>query len=97
MAMPFFVLLAALLFLGMLLASYLARAGGASSYAGVQMGLVLPMILVVSPAECGNLWAAISRVLGVVIAVVCSLAVKGVVAVVWPRSDVFSPADPAGN
>ncbi len=75
--LPFFPILAALLFLGMFLASYFARAGGDRAYAGVQMGLVLPMVLVVSPADCGNLMVATNRLIGVVIAVGCSLLVSG--------------------
>jgi uncharacterized membrane protein YccC len=86
MRLPYFALLAALLFLGMLLAGYLARVSATRSYAGVQMGLVLPLILVVPPAECGNLSSAINRVLGVVIAVGCSLLVKGISAVLWPNA-----------
>jgi hypothetical protein len=81
--LPYFPLLAALLFLGMFLGGYLARAGGDRSYAGVQMGLVLPMVLVVSPADCGNLSLATNRLIGVVIAVGCSLLVSGVAAILW--------------
>ena len=81
--LPYFPLLVALLFLGMFLGGYLARAGGDRSYAGIQMGLVLPMVLVVSPADCGNLSAAMNRLIGVFIAVGCSLLVSGVAAILW--------------
>ncbi|HTU26011.1 MAG TPA: FUSC family protein [Pirellulales bacterium] len=83
--LPHFSLLAALLFLGMYLGAYLARAGGQRSYAGVQMGLVLPMVLVVPPADCGNMSSATSRLLGVVIAIGCSMVVSLVAAVFWGR------------
>ncbi|HEY1783981.1 MAG TPA: FUSC family protein [Pirellulales bacterium] len=78
--LPYFTLLAVLLFLGMFLGGYLARVGGDRAYAGVQMGLVLPMILVVPPSDCGNLSTALSRLLGVLIALGCSLLVSGVAA-----------------
>ena len=81
--LPYFPLLAALLFLGMFLAGYLARAGGERAYAGVQMGLVLPMVLVVPPSDCGNMSSATNRLIGVVIAVGCSLLVSGVAAAFW--------------
>src|SRR5262249_46810588 len=67
--LPHFLLLLVLLFFGMFLAVYLTRTGGASySYAGLQMGLVLPMLLVVPPAEAGSLQAGVQRLEGVVIA-----------------------------
>ncbi|HEX4146797.1 MAG TPA: FUSC family protein [Pirellulales bacterium] len=83
MRLPYFTLLAALLFLGMFLGGYLARVGGDRSYAGVQMGLVLPMVLVVPPADCGDLSRAMDRLIGVVIAIACSLLVSGVAEGLW--------------
>lgn len=80
---PHLSLLAALLFLGMFLGGYLARAGGERAYAGLQMGLVLPMVLVVPPSDCGNLSLATNRLIGIVIAVGCSLLVSGVAAAFW--------------
>jgi hypothetical protein len=75
-----FPLLVVLLFVGSYLATYLARAGGDWAYAGVQMGLVLPMILVVPPREFGTMTAAIARLEGVVIALACALLVGSIVA-----------------
>jgi uncharacterized membrane protein YccC len=72
--------LALLLFLGMCVAAYVTRAGGRLSYVGLQMGLVLPMILVVPPAEFGSLEAGLQRLLGVAIALAASLLVGGVAA-----------------
>jgi uncharacterized membrane protein YccC len=87
--LPFFSLSVMFLFLGMFLAGYLARASQRWSYAGVQMGLVLPMILVVPLSESGDFSLATSRVLGVVIAVGCSVLVGIVSAAIFP--------DPAGS
>jgi Fusaric acid resistance protein-like len=75
-----FPLLVALLFVGSYLATYLARAGGDWAYAGVQMGLVLPMILVVPAREFGTMTAAIARLQGVVIALGCAIFVGAIVA-----------------
>lgn len=95
--LPHFSLLAALLFLGMFLAGYLARAGGDRSYAGLQMGLVLPMVLVVPPADCGNLSLATGRLIGVVIAVGCSLFVGGVAASLWGWGTPAAVVPPGGQ
>jgi uncharacterized membrane protein YccC len=84
MRQPYFSQLATLLFLGMFLAGYLARASVRWSYAGLQMGLVLPMIMVVPVSECGELWGAVSRVLGVAIAVFCSVLVTGLAYLIRP-------------
>lgn len=76
-----FFLLAGLLFLGQFLAAYLTRMGGQYSYAGLQMGLVLPMLVVAPPSEFGSLTAAIQRLEGIGIALSASLLVGGL----WPR------------
>lgn len=78
--LPHFLLFCALLFVGSYLATYLARTGGSWAYTGVQMGLVLPMILVVPPHEFGLMTPAVQRLQGVVIALACSLFVGVVVA-----------------
>jgi len=75
-----FPLLVVLMFLGSYLASYLARTGGSWAYAGVQMGLVLPMILIVPADEFGTMTAAVVRLEGVAIALSSALVVGGVVA-----------------
>src|SRR5262245_14104699 len=59
--LPRFLLLAGLLFLGQFVAAYLTRTAGKYSYSGVQMGLVLPMLVVAPPAEFGSLTPAVQR------------------------------------
>jgi uncharacterized membrane protein YccC len=89
---PHFLLLLVLLFFGMFVASYLTRTGGSHSYFGLQMGLVLPLVLVVPAQEFGDLTSARLRLEGVAAALVCSV----LVGVFWPRfSDV--PAGGAGK
>jgi uncharacterized membrane protein YccC len=77
---PHFLLLVVLMFLGSYLATYLAWTGGDWAYAGVQMGLVLPMILVVPAHEFGTMAVAAGRLEGVVIALGCALFVGAIVA-----------------
>ena len=72
---PHLVLFAALLFGGMFLAGYFARAGGTYSYAGVQMGLVLPLIVVVPPDEFGDLGGVLQRLEGIAAALIASVVV----------------------
>lgn len=76
-----FAVMIVLLFFGIFLAAYLAKAGGDYAYAGVQMGLVLPLILVVPPNEFGSLIGAYQRIQGVL----ASLGIVIVVATLWPR------------
>jgi len=76
-----FLVLAGLLFFGMFVAAYLARTGGTNAYAGVQMGLVLPLVLVLPASEFGSLAGAWQRFEGVLVA----LAVTMIVAALWPR------------
>jgi uncharacterized membrane protein YccC len=79
--LPHFPLLLLLLFFGMFVASYLTRTGGAYSYLGLQMGLVLPLLLVVPGKEFGDLAAAVQRLEGVAAA----LAASVLVGAFWPR------------
>jgi uncharacterized membrane protein YccC len=79
---PHFLLLVVLLFAGIFIAAYAARAAGAYTYIGVQMGLVIPLLLVGPPEEFGDLTGGLQRLLGVTIAMVVSLLVAGL----WPRS-----------
>lgn len=78
---PYFPLLAGLLFFGQFLAAYIARAGGTFAYSGLQMGLVLPMLVVASPSDLGSLAGAIERLEGILVALAASLLVGGL----WPR------------
>jgi hypothetical protein len=79
-----------LLFLGSYLATYLAQTGGTWSYAGVQMGLVLPMILVVPAKEFGSMTAVFARLEGVVIALCCSILASSIAVAFW-RSAPTAP------
>jgi uncharacterized membrane protein YccC len=79
--LPRFLLLASLLFFGQFLAAYLTRSAGRYAYAGVQMGLVLPMLVVAPPAEFGSLTPAVQRLEGILLGLVASVVVAGL----WPR------------
>ena len=93
--LPHFPLLAARRFLGQYVAAYLARVGGQYAYAGVQMGLVLPLVVVASRGEFGSITPAIQRLEGVVVGLAASLLVAGL----WPfyphaGADAVVPAPP---
>ena len=75
---PHFLLLEGLLFLGMFLAAYWTRASQTYSYAGLQMGLVLPMVLVLPLRESASIQAGLQRLQGIVTAVVMSVLVGGI-------------------
>ena len=75
---PYFLVFMGMLFFGMLLAAYLARASETYSYAGLQMGLVLPLALVMPLRECANIHAGLQRLEGIVTAVVMSVLVGGI-------------------
>jgi uncharacterized membrane protein YgaE (UPF0421/DUF939 family) len=87
---PWLVLLAGLVFLGEFLAGYLARASTEYGYAGVQMGLVIPLVLVVNPNEFGSIGSVFQRLEGIVVAIAMALLVGGL----WPLS-VMQPPGPA--
>jgi uncharacterized membrane protein YccC len=78
---PHFPIMAAMVFLGIFMATYLARTAGDYAYAGVQMGLVLPLVVVVPLREFGDVDSAMYRLEGVIIALAASLLVGGV----WTR------------
>jgi uncharacterized membrane protein YccC len=69
-----------LLFFGIFLATYLARVGRSFSYAGVQMGLVLPLLVVVPPGEFGDLGSAWQRIQGIFAALFAMLLIGSL----WP-------------
>lgn len=79
--LPHFLLLAGLLFLGQFVASYLTRTTGPYAYAGLQMGLVLPMLIVAPPTEFGSITPAVGRLEGVLLGLAASVLVAGL----WPR------------
>jgi uncharacterized membrane protein YccC len=88
--LPNFLLLAVLLFLGQLVAAYLTRTTGKYAYAGLQMGLVLPMLVVAPPADFGSFTPAIQRLEGVLL----GLAASVVVAALWPHFPLADQAVP---
>jgi uncharacterized membrane protein YccC len=79
--LPHLLLLAGLLFLGQFTAAHLTRTSGKYAYAGVQMGIVLPMLVVAPPAEFGTFTPAVQRLEGILLGLLASV----VVAVLWPR------------
>lgn len=84
--LPSLPLMMACLFLGIFLAEMLARTSKRWDYAGVQMGLVLPMILIVPNREFGSLEGAFARVGGVLLAMAVSIFVGMVWAAFLPDS-----------
>jgi uncharacterized membrane protein YccC len=79
--LPYFPLLVGLVFFGLFVATYLALTSGAYAYAGIQMGLVLPMVVVVAPSEFGSITPAVERLGGIVLGLGASIIVAGL----WPR------------
>jgi uncharacterized membrane protein YccC len=76
--LPHFLLLEAFLFLGMFLAACMTRMSQRYSYAGLQMGLVLPMVLVLPLRESSSIRAGIQRLEGILTAIVMSILVGGI-------------------
>jgi hypothetical protein len=72
---PSFPLLVVALFLGTYLAVLIARLSQQWNYAGVQMGLVLPMVLVVPAHEFGSFQGAFARIGGAILAILASIFV----------------------
>jgi len=70
---------------------YLTRTGGKYAYAGLRMGLVLPMVVVAPRAEFGSLTPAVQRLEGILL----GLAVSIVVAGLWPRFPLADRPAPA--
>jgi hypothetical protein len=89
--LPYLPLLAGLLFLGQFVATYLTRTAGKYSYAGLQMGLVLPMVVVAPPSGFGSVTPAVQRLEGIVMGLAASILVAGV----WPHFPLAEkPAPP---
>jgi hypothetical protein len=88
--LPHFALLAGLLFLGQFVATYLTRTAGKYAYVGLQMGLVLPLIVVAPRAEFGSVTPAVQRLEGVVLGLAASVLVAGL----WPRYPLADKAAP---
>jgi uncharacterized membrane protein YccC len=78
--LPYLPLLVGLVFLGMFLAAYHTRVGGAHSYVGLQTGLVIPLVLLVPVANFGSLAPAEVRLVGIAIGLFTSV----VISELWP-------------
>src|SRR5205085_927569 len=85
---PSFLLLLALLFFGMFLSAYLTLTSRTFSYAFLQMGMVLAMVLFGPTGGVGSPGDALTRLVGVV----AGLVVAEAVFFLWPRG----AARPAG-
>lgn len=85
--LPEFPLLLALNFFGMFLAAFYCKAGGKYSYAFLQMGLVMPMVLIGPDGGMGHFSLAVQRLVGVT----AGLVIAEFVFLCWPRF-VFQPA-----
>ncbi|HEV3300310.1 MAG TPA: hypothetical protein VG055_11740, partial [Planctomycetaceae bacterium] len=73
--------LAGLLFVGQFVATYLTLTTGKYGYAGLQMGLVFPMVIVANPSEFGSITPAVERLEGILLGLGASIVVAGL----WPR------------
>ena len=65
--------------------------GGTYAYAGLQMGLVLPMIVVAAPSDFGSFTSRVERLAGILLGLLASIIVAGL----WPRFPVAGEAPPA--
>jgi uncharacterized membrane protein YccC len=79
--LPYLPLLAVLIFFGQFVATYLTQTTGKYAYAGLQMGLVMPMVVVAPPSEFGSIEPAVQRLEGILLGLAASIAVAGL----WPR------------
>lgn len=76
-----FVLLLVLVFAGMFLAAYLSKFSVTNSYTYLQMGMVLPMVLLGSTGAIGTIDTAVQRLIGVG----AGLLSAEVVFLLWPH------------
>ena len=88
--LPYFSVLVVLIFLGQFVATQLTQTAGKYAYAGLQMGLVLPMVVVAGPSVFGSILPAVERLAGIVM----GLAVSVIVASLWPRFPLAEPVIP---
>ncbi len=72
------------------MAAYVTRTAGKYAYAGLQMGLVLPMVAVAPRVEFGSLGPAVERLEGILLGLVASVVVAGL----WPRFPLTDPVAP---
>lgn len=89
--LPDFLMLAALVFFGMFIAAYYTRTAVTNSYAFMQMGLALPMVLIGTDGTLGTMSTAILRLVGVG----AGLLVAEAVLIAWPQSTLIPAPAPA--
>jgi uncharacterized membrane protein YccC len=85
--LPHFVLLLALVFVGMFLAAYFSKASKDNSYAFLQMSLVVPMVLIESGGGLGSVTTVLQRLVGVAV----GLFIAQLVAGLWPHTPPVAP------
>jgi uncharacterized membrane protein YgaE (UPF0421/DUF939 family) len=88
--MPYFSLLAVLVFQAMFLAAYWTKTSKNNSYVFLQMGMVVPLVLIGENGELGSVAKAIDRMIGVAI----GLVVASFVNLTWPHEDITATAAP---
>jgi hypothetical protein len=84
---PSLLLLIVLVFFGMFLASYLTKVSQANAYAYLQMGMVVPMVLIDAQGDIGSISKAVDRLVGVAV----GLFVAGLVNLTWPHAAIPVP------
>jgi hypothetical protein len=89
--MPCFPLLMALVFTGMFLAAYGTKVGGSLSYSFLQMGLVMPMVLIGSAEETASISTGLLRLVGIAV----GLLIAEFVLLLWPQVAAPPSAEPA--
>ena len=88
--MPYFSLLVALVFLAMFLAAYWTKTSKNNSYVFLQMGMVVPLVLIGENGELGSVVKAIDRMIGVAV----GLMVASFVNLTWPHENITATAAP---
>jgi uncharacterized membrane protein YgaE (UPF0421/DUF939 family) len=91
--MPNFPLMVALVFLAMFLAAYFTKTSKKNSYVFLQMGMVVPMVLIGENVELGSIDKAIQRMIGVGV----GLVVASFVSIIWPHADITTTAAPTST
>jgi uncharacterized membrane protein YccC len=91
--LPYLLLLTALVGFGLFLAAYLTKTVPDYSYAFLQMGMVVAMVLIGERGEIGSIEKVVQRLAGVAV----GLLAAGTIALVWPHTEipVAAPANPA--
>lgn len=91
--MPRFSLLVALVFLAMFMAAYFTKTSKNNSYVFLQMGMVVPMVLIGENNEVGSIDKAIQRMIGVAVGLITATFVN----LIWPHEDIAATAAPTST